>query len=160
MARDTAAARERIRAMSVDDVVEVLTIERASFPAPWPRSAFDLAITVPDLLTLVAEDDVITGYVVACFDGEGLLIANLAVAPERRRRGLGQRLLTRSIGWGRALGARSCHLDVRVSNRGAQKLYSQLGFVPAGIRPGYYNHPPEDALTMFMPLEPLATGEE
>jgi ribosomal-protein-alanine N-acetyltransferase len=38
---------------------------------------------------------------------------------------------------------------VRASNRAAQELYRAFGFVPAGIRKGYYVETKEDAIVMW-----------
>ena len=46
-------------------------------------------------------------------------------------------------------GRRGYTLEVRVSNSGAIKLYEKLGFVPRGIRRGYYTDNREDALIMW-----------
>jgi ribosomal-protein-alanine N-acetyltransferase len=40
-------------------------------------------------------------------------------------------------------------LEVRMSNSGAQALYQRFGFVPAGVRKGYYPETREDALVMW-----------
>ena len=48
--------------------------------------------------------------------------------------------------------ARDCvnlTLEVRMSNSGAQALYQRFGFVPAGVRKGYYPETGEDALVMW-----------
>ena len=47
--------------------------------------------------------------------------------------------------------ARDCTawtLEVRVSSIGAQELYRQFGFVPAGVRTRYYENT-EDAIVMW-----------
>jgi ribosomal-protein-alanine N-acetyltransferase len=52
----------------------------------------------------------------------------------------------------RAAVDRGCHdltLEVRMSNSGAQSLYQRFGFVPAGVRKGYYPETGEDALVMW-----------
>jgi ribosomal-protein-alanine N-acetyltransferase len=36
-----------------------------------------------------------------------------------------------------------------MSNSGAQALYQRFGFVPAGVRKGYYPETREDALVMW-----------
>ena len=40
-------------------------------------------------------------------------------------------------------------LEVRVSNLGAIRLYERFGFVPKGVRRGYYTDNREDALIMW-----------
>ena len=46
-------------------------------------------------------------------------------------------------------GARCITLEVRQSNRAAQKLYEKLGFKGVGYRRGYYSDNQEDALVMW-----------
>ena len=41
-------------------------------------------------------------------------------------------------------------LEVRVTNWGAQRLYSRFGFRPVGIRKNYYQEIGEDALIMWL----------
>ena len=45
-------------------------------------------------------------------------------------------------------GIRTVHLEVRVGNSVAVRLYERLGFVKDGIRKGYYTDPVEDAVLM------------
>lgn len=149
---EPAAAPEQalstLRFMTGDDLAAVLEIEKDSFPAPWPRSAFELAIAAPDLYSIVADSGSLLGYLVACPDVNDLLVANVAVHPAARGHGLGSRLLNAALAHARHLGLTACRLDVRVSNTAAQRLYRRLGFAPVGVRDGYYQSPPEDAITM------------
>jgi ribosomal-protein-alanine N-acetyltransferase len=46
-------------------------------------------------------------------------------------------------------GADRATLEVRRSNAVAYRLYEGLGFEVAAVRPGYYTHPPEDALVLW-----------
>ena len=145
----TIAARNIVlRRMCGADLDAVLAIETSSFAAPWPRSAFELALTAPEILCLVAYADGVAGYLIACPDREDTLIANVAVATDRRRLGFGRRLIEAALRWSEYRGANSCRLDVRMSNSAAQRLYNLLGFRCAGVRRGYYPSPREDALTM------------
>jgi ribosomal-protein-alanine N-acetyltransferase len=48
------------------------------------------------------------------------------------------------------LGCRNAVLEVRASNRGAQRLYSRFGFAPVAVRKGYYADNNEDAIVMFL----------
>ena len=143
-----------LRRMCFDDLDAILAIEAASFAAPWPRSAFELALRAPDLLCLVAYADDVTGYLVVSPDRKDALIANVAVATDYRRLGLGQRLIEAALRWSEHRGANCCRLDVRMSNTAAQHLYKRLGFRRAGVRRSYYPNPREDALTMVRTLKP------
>ena len=73
---------------------------------------------------------------------------NLAVAPEKRRMGVAQRLLDALFLELRARGITSLALEVRTSNLAAQKLYEKNGFVQVGCRKNYYLNPREDALIL------------
>jgi len=73
---------------------------------------------------------------------------NLAVQPEYRRQGIGEKLVSALIA---ALAQQNVHsltLEVRVSNAPATSLYEKLGFVQVGRRPNYYKNPKEDALIL------------
>jgi len=146
------ASAVTLRVMQRVDLEQILVIERTSFPTPWPRSAFELAIAAPDLLSVVACTDAVLGYLIGCPDANDLLIANLAVHPRARRDGLGRRLVDEAITRAHELRLAGCKLDVRMSNESAQRLYDRLGFEPHGVRPGYYQHPAEDALHMRLAL--------
>jgi len=78
---------------------------------------------------------------------EGELL-NLAVAPERRQRGVGRELLDAALERARKSGAQRIFLEVRVSNIGARALYASLGFAGDGRRSNYYSDPIEDALVL------------
>jgi [ribosomal protein S18]-alanine N-acetyltransferase len=76
-------------------------------------------------------------------------IMNVAVDPDRRRRGIATRLLERLFELTRDDERRGYTLEVRISNEDAIRLYEQLGFEPRGIRRGYYTDNKEDALIMW-----------
>ena len=58
-------------------------------------------------------------------------------------------------------GRRGYTLEVRVSNKGAIKLYERLGFTARGKRRGYYTDNREDALVMWRdPSDDLDSGSE
>ena len=71
--------------------------------------------------------------------------AALAVAPEKRRQGVGAALVAEGLRRLEGLGVRRCWLEVRPSNQAARGLYERLGFRPAGCRRAYYSDG-EDAL--------------
>ena len=90
----------------------------------------------------------VAGYVVAHYGADAAEILNLAVAPDRRRRGAGKALVEHILAVLGAVGVRSVFLEVRESNSAARRLYQQLGFVSVGIRPNYYRRPMEAAVVL------------
>ncbi|MEJ2152487.1 MAG: ribosomal-protein-alanine N-acetyltransferase RimI, partial [Gemmatimonadota bacterium] len=52
----------------------------------------------------------------------------------------------------RERGARRMYLEVRKSNRDAQRFYGHYGFEQVGRRAGYYSRPREDAVVMAVDL--------
>jgi ribosomal-protein-alanine N-acetyltransferase len=78
-------------------------------------------------------------------------LLTLAVAPERRRRGLGAGLLAACEAGARAAGATRMFLEVAAGNAAARALYDRAGFRQCGRRPGYYRRPDggrDDAVVM------------
>jgi ribosomal-protein-alanine N-acetyltransferase len=73
---------------------------------------------------------------------------NVAVHPERRRRGIATDLIERLFGEA-GEGARYT-LEVRVSNAPAIEMYRHFGFRSAGRRRRYYHDNGEDALIMWL----------
>ena len=65
-------------------------------------------------------------------------ITSIAVRQKYRRRGIGEMLLIAAIEQSIGLKAEFVTLEVRVSNTGAQALYSKLGFEHVGERRKYY----------------------
>jgi ribosomal-protein-alanine N-acetyltransferase len=136
----------RIRAATSADLAAVAQIERASFADPWSLAAFRARL---DDIFLVAEAaSGITGYAVAWCLGPEAEILNVAVAPSGRRQGTGRILLRTLLAAIVQAGVRRVFLEVRVSNAAACALYGNAGFREVGRRPGYYDHPREDALIL------------
>lgn len=83
-------------------------------------------------------------------DGTGH-ITTIGVAPEHRRRGLGELLLGQLDEVLFKRGIRSVVLEVRNGNTAAQNLYKACGFTVVQRLAGYYNNG-EDALLMVKAL--------
>ena len=75
-------------------------------------------------------------------------LCNLGVKRKYRKSGIGRKLLERSIAYFKETKAFSIFLEVRASNTGAVRFYENNGFLRISRRPGYYDNPREDALTM------------
>ena len=144
--------------MTVDDMEEVLSIERDSFPAPWSEGMFLQELYSTMSCNLVAkieekEGKKIAGYMNFWIAAREAHLHNIAVRKDLRRTGVASKLVTEMIRLSCAKGAVWATLEVRRSNEGARNLYEKLGFVVRGIRPLYYSDPREDALIMWACLE-------
>ena len=139
-----------IRAAVRADLLEVFRIEQASFPQPWPYSAFEGFLDAPGFLVAVGEDGVV-GYVVADTvpnHGRPLgHVKDIAVRPDRRGEGIGAELLERALSVLVGKGVSRVKLEVRAGNDGAIHLYRGFGFAHHHTVPRYYDDG-EDALVM------------
>ena len=78
--------------------------------------------------------------------GEGY-VTNIAVLPEYRRLGIGEKILGYVIDNTKAE-LEFISLEVRVSNIAAISLYEKFGFERTGLRKRFYTNPQEDAIIM------------
>ncbi len=143
-----------VRPMREDDVDAVVAIETEAFSSPWQRDTFLELIGRPNLELLVMEhrSSGIVGYAVLwCIMDQGEL-ANLAVIPSMRGRGLGTQLLGSVVDVARRRGVETMYLEVRDSNARALDLYRRFGFSQVGLRRGYYDRPKEDARILMTKL--------
>lgn len=146
----------RLRRMRLDDIEEVVSIERASFSDPWSPRAFTMeAVEKSDRSwSWVAEiGGRLVGYVVAWPVEDEVHLANVAVAAEWRGRGIGRFLMEKLVEHSRRCKASWIALEVRFSNDSARRLYESLGFCPVAIRKNYYRTDVEDALVMMCRME-------
>ena len=144
--------------MTLDDLLEVHRIERASFSMPWPDEAYRSELSANRLASyLVVRAERTDGLI--AYGGIWLMvdeahITTFAVDPAWRRQGVGETLLIALLDLAVARRAREATLEVRLSNVPARRLYEKYGFRPVGLRPRYYSDNGEDAL--IMTTEPLA----
>jgi [ribosomal protein S18]-alanine N-acetyltransferase len=133
------------------DLAEVARLEGICYADPWPASAFSSLPENPAVHFVVAREapgEPIVGYAVSWFVEDEGELANLAVAPALRGRGIGAALLDAVLGAARERGTRNLFLEVRASNLAARKLYAAREFVEVGRRQRYYRSPEEDALIL------------
>jgi ribosomal-protein-alanine N-acetyltransferase len=129
----------------------VMAIERQVYPRPWSPNLFLSEMSeLRNRTYLVAKiDKDVVGYAgIMCY-GEEAHVTTIAVDPAHHRKKIGTRLLYDLANEAIRLGAQAVSLEVRVSNWGAQRLYSQFGFRPVGIRKNYYQETGEDAVVMW-----------
>ena len=146
------------RASGDADLDAVAALEAASFTNPWTRQMLgdELARTEFARLYVLRLPGIPVAAFCACWIVvDELHINTIAVAAEHRGRGLGSALMRHIMQEVMEQGITRATLEVRESNRSARQLYESLGFVSAGVRPGYYTEPPEDALILWRELGTL-----
>ena len=131
-------------------IPQIAALERECFSTTWIEALLEDSLFDERASFIVAEDGEegnILGYagLHAVLD-EGY-IDNIAVIPDARRHGVASALLDVFCRFG-AANLAFLTLEVRSSNAAAIGLYEKFGFQRAGLRPGYYQHPREDAVIM------------
>ncbi len=145
--------------MRVDDLDEVMTIEREAFSSPWSKQAFitEIEDNRYSYYITAKEDGSVVGYAGMWVIMREAHITNIAVKKEERRRRIGQRLLNALLKEAERRRAEKCTLEVRRSNETAQQFYEKNGFERVGVRRGYYRDTNEDALIMLKRLRAFET---
>jgi ribosomal-protein-alanine N-acetyltransferase len=142
------AAAVEIRRLTYADLPQVVAIERRAFTTPWSLAMFVLELSKPSGVCLAAEvESELTAYLVCSRYDAVWHLMNVAVDPDRRRRGIATALigaLLERVGPDGRL-----TLEVRRSNEGAIALYERFGFRSAGLRRRYYADNGEDAVIMW-----------
>jgi [ribosomal protein S18]-alanine N-acetyltransferase len=166
-----------VQDMQLDDIDEVMAIERRSFAAPWSVRAYQYELTTNSFSQFIVvrqampsagaqaeyrpnfmdkllgvsprrPSSPILGYAGLWLLIDEAHISTIAVVPEWRGRGLGELLLVNLLDRSVGIGADVATLEVRASNLVAQNLYRKYQFRVAGLRKGYYSDNSEDALVM------------
>jgi ribosomal-protein-alanine N-acetyltransferase len=139
--------------MTAADVPAVAALEASSFSTPWHPDTFLRLLERPgaELWVTEEDDDVVAYAVLWCILDEGEL-ANIAVPPEARGRGVGGGMLDHLLEVARDRGVRRLFLEVRESNAAARGLYETRGFREVGRRRAYYEKPREDARVLALDL--------
>lgn len=161
--RQSQAERERaqrektaklvIRELKAEDAAAAAEIEYQSFPDPWSQNGILDTVSNPSTVCLLAEKaGKAVGYLFAYAAGDEAEIARIAVAGEQKRQGVGKSLIRTLEEIGKKKQIRRLLLDVRESNREARAFYEKMAFQEDGVRRGFYQDPPEDAVLMSREL--------
>jgi len=142
-----------IRRAQPADIPQIVAIESVAFVDPWDEKTIRESLALyPEAFFVARNNGYIAGFVAGGVEdtGEEIYghIMNLAVAPDYRRRGIGQQLIRRLEQEYAILGASGIQLEVRVGNIGAQEFYRRLGYREVFQIACYYAND-EDALVMM-----------
>ena len=144
-------ASVHIDAMTSADLPAVAAIEgathmdeahlREEMARPWSR-----------LWVAREEGTGVVAFVVTWHVADELHVLNVATREDRRRRGIGRRLMDEVVAYARSHRLKHVLLEVRRSNRAAIALYRRVGFFAMGVRARYYADD-EDAVEMVLMLD-------
>lgn len=124
-------------------------IEERCFQEPWSESVLGECLGQSHYIWETATDEIglIVAYACGSISFDEGEILRVAVLPEYRRQGLGEKVLGGILQKLEERGVEKVFLEVRASNEPAKALYGKMGFTTIGIRKGYYPGG-EDAVIM------------
>ena len=128
---------------------QIAKLEEECFSRPWSLKSVNDLICNPDARVFVAMRRKRTvGYAGMMAAADEGYITNVAVTAKLRKRGIGKLLVFALASQAREEKMRFITLEMRQSNLPAAALYTSCGFEPKGLRRGYYDAPPEDAVIL------------
>ena len=129
---------------------QIEKIEQQCFSCPWTMDQLRSQLSDDRHVFLAAVDagGTVLGYVGMMFVLDEGYISNVAVAPDFRRQGVADALISALMTRAEELNLAFVTLEVRAGNEPAKSLYAKHGFVPVGRRKNYYDLPKEDAILM------------
>ena len=141
--------RTHIRWMIRRDMAEVLGIEKESFSHPWTEEEFLISLRQRNVIGMVAElGEKVIGFMVYELHKTKLHIINFAVAPQYRRRGIGQRMIHKLATKLSSHRRSRITLEVRETNIDAQRFFKAQEFKATRVLRGYYEDTEEDGYVM------------
>ncbi len=121
-----------IRNATFEDCAPVIALwEAARLTRPWndPAADFGLALNnATSVILLAHRGDILTGSVMAGFDGHRGWIYYLACAPDHRNKGIGRALMQAAESWLKRSGCSRVRLMVRHDNEVARGFYQAIGY--------------------------------
>lgn len=169
----------RLRYMALDDIPQVINIDRFAFETPWSARSYAYEISESNYSHMVVLErsaspqkvrglrrfwqqmrqvngneagSKIVGYGGMWRILEEAHISTIATHPDWRGKGYGEVLLGGMIQRAIKLDAHYIVLEVRVSNEVAQHLYIKYDFKTVGVKKRYYRDNGEDAYDMRLEL--------
>jgi ribosomal-protein-alanine N-acetyltransferase len=146
-----------IRNAKKADIDSILPIEKASYPQPWDKTAFECELSKQASgmnVFLVAEEEGtgrVAGYFVGNVITDYIHVLNIAVDEAYKRRGVALSFMKHAEREAFKRGLGSMTLEVRENNDAAVALYKKLGYEVKPPRPKFYENK-TDGLLMWKKL--------
>lgn len=140
-----------IRPMLECDIEQIRAIDEQVYPVAWSEKLLRAEIGRDDRSHVVAlsESGIVVGHAGLLYVEPEATLSTVAVDPGAQGGAIATSLLCHLFGEARGRGVNALTLEVRASNRRAQRLYYRFGFGPVGVRPRYYEPDKEDAVIMW-----------
>ncbi len=132
----------KIRKFKLSDLERIIEIEKVSFSQPWSKDFFKALYEKHRDDFLIAElSKKIVGYILGYKKSKELgSIKTMAVDPNRRRQGIGTKLINFLIKKLKKGGVKKIFLHIRTKNRIANAFYKKLGFKVVKTVKNYYQN--------------------
>jgi len=144
------------RKMLLEDVANVLKIEREANTFPWSVKNFEDSLkSNHQAWVFVDHLDEIVGFTIVQKVVDEAHLLNICVKPSEQGKGIGREILNHVIDYATRISSVLIVLEVRSSNTRAQKLYLYAGFNEMSVRKNYYpaEEGREDAILMGLDLD-------
>ena len=143
-----------IRSMTINDLEEVVKIEKDLYKTPWNEKQYRYELEENEFsyVFILEHDNVIVGYYGFWVMFEECDITKVSITKEFQGMKLSNILMEDCFGRVKALGCNKINLEVRTTNERAINLYKKHGFEDVIIRKNYYGKN-EDALILSKVLE-------
>ncbi len=133
------------------DAAAIAALHAASFRRGWSEQEVEGLLTDRHVIAHRAMvGSAMAGFIMSRLVEDEAEILSVAVAGQRRGRGLARNLLNLHLRLLAALGARAVFLEVDEHNAAAIRLYDRAGFHEISRRPNYYPGPGSKAVAALV----------
>ena len=133
------------------DAAAIAALHAASFRRGWSEQEVEGLLTDRHVIAHRAMvGSAMAGFIMSRLVKDEAEILSVAVAGQRRGRGLARNLLNLHLRRLAALGARAVFLEVDEHNAAANRLYDRAGFHEISRRPNYYPGPGGQAVAALV----------
>ncbi len=139
--------------IGIEHLNQCLALDKLSLKGLWGKSQWEKELADKSRLCFgISFNSNLVGIACCWLVLDELQITAIAVHPNSRRLGVGEKLLSHLLKESRTLGAKKAFLEVKSSNLPAISLYKKVGFKENGYRRKYFKDG-SDAKLFFMGLE-------
>jgi ribosomal-protein-alanine N-acetyltransferase len=152
----------RFRRMTLDDLEQVMKVERDVYEFPWSEQIFSDCIRVGYYCWIGLQQQTVIGHAVISVAGDESHMLNLSISSSHQSKGYGREFVNFLVNEARVKQAQTMLLEVRPSNVVAISCYNGAGFNEIGCRKDYYPAPTgrEDALLFAKHIPPAADADQ